>query len=160
MRDTVRRYVDAGREALTSKRAEDMARALVKQGQARRDQASKVARDLTVWSRRSSERLREIIRREVSKQIARGGMATKDEVEALKRRIRDLERSAAQRAPAAKSPAKSSAGRPARKPATARPARKSTAPRPAPKSRAKPEAGPTTPAPPATSQKPTQKPTT
>jgi polyhydroxyalkanoate synthesis regulator phasin len=91
MLDTVRRYVEAGREALTSKKAEEMARDLVKQGQARRDQVEKVARDLRDWSRKSSERLRDTISREVKKQMSRAGVATKDEVESLKRRIRKLE---------------------------------------------------------------------
>jgi polyhydroxyalkanoate synthesis regulator phasin len=91
MLDTVRKYVEAGREALTSKKAEELARELVKQGQARRDQAGRVAKDLREWSKKNSERLRDTISREVKKQISRAGVATKDEVESLKRRIRKLE---------------------------------------------------------------------
>jgi polyhydroxyalkanoate synthesis regulator phasin len=91
MLDTVRRYVEAGREALTSKKAEEMARDLVKQGQARRDQVGRVARDLRDWSMKNSERLRDTISREVKKQMSRAGVATKEEVESLKRRIRKLE---------------------------------------------------------------------
>jgi polyhydroxyalkanoate synthesis regulator phasin len=75
MLDAVRRYVEAGREALTPKRAEEL------------------ARDLVEWSRKNSERLRETIGREVSKQIGKAGLATKAEVESLKRRIRKLEAS-------------------------------------------------------------------
>ena len=97
MIDTVRRYVEAGREALTPQKAEELARSLVKQGQARREQATKLARDLSEWSRRNSERLAEIIRREVKKQISRAGLATKDEVESLKRRIRELEKGGAKK---------------------------------------------------------------
>ncbi len=93
MLDTVRRYVEAGREALTPQKAEELARVLVRQGQVRREQAGKVARDLSEWSRRSSERLTGLIRQEVRRQIERSGVATKDEVEALKRRIRRLETS-------------------------------------------------------------------
>ena len=91
MLDTVRRYVEAGREALTPKKAEELARALVQQGQARADQAGKIARDLVEWSRKSSERLREAIGEEVKKQMSKAGVATKDEIESLKRRIRELE---------------------------------------------------------------------
>jgi polyhydroxyalkanoate synthesis regulator phasin len=91
MLDAVRKYVEAGREALTPKAAEDLARSLARQGQARKDQVSKVARDLLAWSRKSSERLRDTIRREVNRQIARSGLATKEDVESLKRRIRKLE---------------------------------------------------------------------
>jgi polyhydroxyalkanoate synthesis regulator phasin len=91
MLDAVRRYVEAGREALTPQRAEELARSLVKEGQARKDQAAQLARDLLEWSRKNSERLRETIGREVTKQIGRTGLATTAEVESLKRRIRKLE---------------------------------------------------------------------
>lgn len=91
MLDAVRRYVEAGREALTQKKAEELARSLVKEGQARRDQVTRLAKDLADWSRRNSEKLLETIRGEVKKQIARAGVATKDDLESLKRRIRKLE---------------------------------------------------------------------
>jgi polyhydroxyalkanoate synthesis regulator phasin len=92
MLDVVRRYVEAGREALTPSKAQEMARAMVQRGEAGRDQVSSVARQLLEWSRRSSERFRETVRGEVRRQITRAGLATKDEVEALRRRVRDLER--------------------------------------------------------------------
>lgn len=91
MLDTVRKYVEAGREALTPKKAEELARSLVKQGQARRDQASKLAKEILEWSRDSSDRLGRLIRREVKKQIGKAGLATKDDLESVKRRIRKLE---------------------------------------------------------------------
>lgn len=108
MLDTIRRYVEAGREALTPKKAEELARALVQQGQAKAEQAGQIARDLVEWSRKSSERLQKSIRHEVQKQMEKTGVATKDEVEALKRRIRELESQAKLKAKStAKSPAKS-----------------------------------------------------
>ena len=91
MLDTVRKYVEAGREVLTPKKAEELARALIQQGQARADQAGRIARDLIDWSRKNSEGLLETIRHEVQKQMSKAGVATKDEVESLKRRIRELE---------------------------------------------------------------------
>jgi polyhydroxyalkanoate synthesis regulator phasin len=91
MLDTVRKYVEAGREALTPKKAEELARALIEQGQARADQAGRIARDLIDWSRKNSEQLLDTIRHEVQKQMSKAGVATKDEVESLKRRIRELE---------------------------------------------------------------------
>jgi polyhydroxyalkanoate synthesis regulator phasin len=91
MLDAVRKYVEAGREALTPKKAEELARAIIQQGQARADQAGRIARDLFDWSRKSSERFREAIRHEVQKQMGKAGVATKEEVDALKRRIRELE---------------------------------------------------------------------
>ena len=119
MLDTVRRYVEAGREALTPKKAEEIARALVQQGQARADQAGNVARDLLEWSRRSSERLRDAIGQEVKKQMAKAGVATKDEIESLKRRIRELE-SRAKTTPAPRTTAQRSAA--SKKTTKARPA--------------------------------------
>jgi polyhydroxyalkanoate synthesis regulator phasin len=114
MLDTVRKYVEAGREAMTPRRAEELARSLVKQGEARREQASKLARDLVEWSRKNSDRLLEIVRGEVKKQISRAGLVTKDEVEGLKRRIRELEkagRTGTAPRPASSKATKSSAGK-------------------------------------------------
>jgi hypothetical protein len=99
MLDAVRKNVGAGREALTPKAAEDLAR----QGQTRKDQVSKLARDLLAWSRKSSERLRDTIRREVNRQIARSGLAT-----VLGRRIRKIE---AARKPAPTSTARTASRR-------------------------------------------------
>ena len=108
--DTVRKYVEAGREALSPKKAEDLARSMAKQGEVRRDQVSKLARDLTDWSRRNSERLVELIRGEVKRQMSRTGVATKDEVEALKRRVRELERGSP-KSPTAKRSTRKAPGR-------------------------------------------------
>ena len=134
MLDVVRRYVEAGREALTPSKAQDMARGLVKRGEAGREQVSAVARQLLEWSRRSSDRFRETVRREVRRQIARAGVATKDEVEALRRRVRDLERSGSStRKPTSKSTSrKSTAARKASRKSTSRKSaarRKSSTPR-------------------------------
>lgn len=93
MLDTVRRYVEAGREALTQKKAEELARALAKQGQARADQVQQLAKELADWSKKNSERLRDTIRTEVTKQLTKAGLATKKDVDSLKKRIRDLEAS-------------------------------------------------------------------
>jgi polyhydroxyalkanoate synthesis regulator phasin len=109
MLDALRRYVEAGREALTPKRAEELARSLVNQGQVRKDQAAKLTRELLEWSRKSSERFRDAVGREVSRQIGRAGLATKAEVESLKRRIRKLEASGT--TPARKSSARKSTTR-------------------------------------------------
>jgi polyhydroxyalkanoate synthesis regulator phasin len=111
MLETIRRYVEAGREALTPKKAEELARSLVKQGQAGREQASRVARDLLQWSRKNSERLGAIIQREVKKQVANLGVATKDEVSALKRRVRELEKGSGGRRSTTRGSSKSTAKR-------------------------------------------------
>lgn len=137
MLDTIRKYVDAGREALTPEKAEQLARALVKQGQARKEQAGQLAHDLMEWSRKGSERLLATIRREVKRQVQNAGVATKDEVDSLKRRIRDLERSSGRASSAAAprrkaSGAKTTSARAAKR-ATRKPAgRRSSGPTPPP----------------------------
>ena len=121
MLDTVRRYVEAGREALTPKKAEELARALAKQGQARADQVQQLAKELAEWSKKNSDRLATTIRREVKKQFDKAGVATKDDVESLKTRIRKIETDVKASKPAARpktaakpvTPRKSTARRPA-----------------------------------------------
>ena len=46
MLETLRKYVEAGMGALSSKRAETLAQKLVEQGQAGREQVGRVAKDL------------------------------------------------------------------------------------------------------------------
>jgi polyhydroxyalkanoate synthesis regulator phasin len=91
MLETVRKYVEAGMEALSSKRAEELAKGLVKQGEARKEQVGKVARELAEWSKKSRERLAEVVQREVKKQVDGLGLATKKDVDALKKRVKSLE---------------------------------------------------------------------
>lgn len=134
MLDLLRRYVEAGRDALTPQKAQELARAAVERGEARRDQASTVARQVLEWSRRNSERFRDTIRREVRRQITRAGLATKDEVEGLRHRIRELERSTSPSTKRTTSKAGSRKKAPARKKTTTRKAattrKKSTSTRP------------------------------
>lgn len=84
MRDLVKKYVEAGLGALSSERAEEL------------------ARDMLEWSRRSGERLVGLIRREVQRQMKVVGVATRDELSALRKRVRALERQAAEPTRAAK----------------------------------------------------------
>ena len=120
MFDTVRKFVEAGFEKLSSKRAEELAKALVKQGQATGQQATRLARELRDWSKRNSERLVEVARREARQQVARMKVADKDEVAALRKRVRELEEELKKRT----SPRKSTAKRSTAKTSTSR---KSTA---------------------------------
>jgi polyhydroxyalkanoate synthesis regulator phasin len=89
--DTVRKYVEAGMGALSSKRAEELAKSLVKRGEARKDQATRIARDLADWSKKSRDRLAGVVQREVKKQVGALGFATKGEVDSLRKRVRTLE---------------------------------------------------------------------
>ncbi|HVM10892.1 MAG TPA: hypothetical protein VM638_00265 [Actinomycetota bacterium] len=127
----MRRYVEAGMGVLSSRRAEELARKMVEQGQTGKDQVTKVARDLIDWSKKNGERLAKQVRSEVRKQIVALGVATKSDVETLRRRIDKLEgRGSAARSTGAtgSSPKKSTAKKStAKKTTTAKPtAAKST----------------------------------
>jgi polyhydroxyalkanoate synthesis regulator phasin len=110
MLDTLRKYVEAGMGAISSRRAEELARKLAEQGQARKEQVGAVAHDLMEWSRKNGERLAQTIRREVKRQIVALGVATKGEVESLKKRVAALEAKPG-RAPARKTTARKTTAR-------------------------------------------------
>jgi len=93
-----------------------------------KDQISKAAKDLLEWSNKNRQRLTEMVRGEVRTQLAAMGVATKDEVDALKKRVRDLERGAPKRTTAKK---RTAARKPAaKKPAPAAPAEVASTPEP------------------------------
>ncbi|TMK31268.1 MAG: hypothetical protein E6G55_06830 [Actinobacteria bacterium] len=118
------RNTEATMQKLSPARAQEMARSLM-QGQTR-DQVQKVARDLIDWSNKSRQRLSEAVQREVKSQLKSLGVAGRDEVDALKRRVRELERQLGGGATTAKKPAaRSRAKKPtsAKKRSTARPAK-------------------------------------
>ena len=89
--DQLRKVVEAGMGKLSTKRAEELARSLAKQGQERTEQVTKVAKELLEWSKKSGERLASTVKCEVKKQVSNLGFATKREVEALKKRVAKLE---------------------------------------------------------------------
>jgi polyhydroxyalkanoate synthesis regulator phasin len=82
--------MEATMQKLSPARAQEMARSLM-QGQTS-EQVQKVARDLLDWSNKNRQRLSEAVQREVKSQLKSLGVAGRDEVDALKRRVRELER--------------------------------------------------------------------
>jgi topoisomerase IA-like protein len=56
------------------------------------------------WSQRNKNRLTSMIRNEVRSQLKQAGVATEEELNALRKRVRELERAA--KRPGARSPAK------------------------------------------------------
>jgi len=77
-------------EKLTPAKAQQLAKALA--GGEGREQVSKVAHELLDWSQKNRERLVDVVQREVRSQMKTLGVATKDEVDALRKRVRELER--------------------------------------------------------------------
>ena len=90
--DLLKRLLDAGMTftAMTQARAEDLIRDLVRAGEVQAEQAQSVIDELVDRSRRNSERLIEAVRAEIRQQMASLGLATKNDVERLERRIADV----------------------------------------------------------------------
>jgi uncharacterized iron-regulated protein len=91
----VRKFMEAALEKLTPAKAQELARSVMK-GQGR-DQVQRLAKELMEWSTRNRERLVDLVQREVKAQLKVIGVASREEVEALKRRVRELERSVPKR---------------------------------------------------------------
>lgn len=74
--DILKRYLDAGLAftQMTRERAEEFVQDLVKAGEVRRKEAQENIEQLLEWSRRNSEELVSIIRREVADQIRALGL--------------------------------------------------------------------------------------
>ena len=121
----VRKTIEASLGNLSTTRAQEIAKSML-DTDAAKDQVTKTAADLMEWSQRNRTRLVELIRGEVRDQLRQMGVATEEEVNALRKRVRDLERTA--RATGARgggkktSGAKTTAKTTARKPASAKPA--------------------------------------
>jgi polyhydroxyalkanoate synthesis regulator phasin len=116
----VRKYMEAAAEKLSAARAQEMAKSLM-QGQAKgREQVQKVAQDLMDRSNKTRERMLEMIRREVARQLKAMGVASKDDVEALKARVKLLERAESPSGARAAAAKKTSAAKPNAAKASAR----------------------------------------
>jgi BMFP domain-containing protein YqiC len=57
-----------------------------------REQLSRAAHDVMEWSTRNRERVLEMIRAEVRSQLKQLGLASREELEALRKRVRELEK--------------------------------------------------------------------
>lgn len=83
--DPLRKYVEAGIAftQLTKAKAEAVVRELVKAGDLQREHAQDRVDDLLDRSRKSTEGLVGIVRREIAAQLSSLGLATKDDVDKL-----------------------------------------------------------------------------
>lgn len=86
----IRRFLEAAVGRLSPGKARELASSLV-HGQGT-EQVAKVAQDLMEWSNKNRERLTELVRTEVRSQMKQMGIASRDEVDALRRRVRALEK--------------------------------------------------------------------
>ena len=93
VRDAIRRYVEAA-QSLTEiprERAEQIARRLAGSGLIDREQIRSVASDIVERSRDNRRKVTDLVTREIRRQVARIGFASKDEVERLRQRVQALE---------------------------------------------------------------------
>jgi len=119
--EQIREYMEAAIGKLSPAKAQDLAKSLRK-GQGR-DQVTKTAKDLLAWSNKNRERLTSMVQTEVKSQLKTIGVASRDEVDALRKRVRELERgqgkkSTRKRTTAKRSTAKPAAGSPTSAPPT------------------------------------------
>jgi polyhydroxyalkanoate synthesis regulator phasin len=107
--DALRRYVDAvvGVTEVSRERAERIMSDLAKRGQSRTKDLQKAARELADRSSKNRNELMRLIQKEIGRQIGALGLATNDEVEKLRKRVRELEKG---RTTAPKTPKRSSTG--------------------------------------------------
>jgi polyhydroxyalkanoate synthesis regulator phasin len=91
--DDMRRTFEAALGNLTPARAQELAKGFLEPGAAK-DQIAKSAADILEWSQRNRQRLRSAIQDEIRDQMRQMGVATRDELDGLRKRVRDLERAA------------------------------------------------------------------
>jgi polyhydroxyalkanoate synthesis regulator phasin len=125
--DDLWQTIEATLGNLSPAKARELAKNIAEPGAAK-EQVAKTAADLMEWSQHNRERIRSIVSREIADQGSHLGLASQAELDALKKRVRELERAAGMTASgrAGASAAKKST---ARKPA----ARKTAAKKPAAK---------------------------
>ena len=87
----VRKTIEGSLGNLTPARAQEIAKGMLDRDAAK-EQISKTAADLLEWSQRNRNRLSAMIRNEVRDQLRQSGVATAEEVKALRKRVRELER--------------------------------------------------------------------
>lgn len=87
--DLFRRSFAAGTAFLdmTREKAEALVKELVKAGDVKKGKASKIIDEVVDRSRRATDELVQIVRREIGEQVAALGLATKDDLDKLEQRM-------------------------------------------------------------------------
>ena len=91
--DDVRKTIETTLGTLTPAKAQQLAKGLL-EPDARKDQVAKTAGDLLEWSQKNRQKIRDLVRREIREQLEQIGVASRADLDALKKRVRELERSA------------------------------------------------------------------
>ena len=91
----------AERKRSTAKRAEGLVGDLARRGEVRARDMQKLAKTLVDRVERNRSELARLIQKEIGRQVKALGLATRDEVETLRKRVAKLERPAKPRSRAA-----------------------------------------------------------
>lgn len=91
--EDVRKTIEAVIGNLTPAKAQELAKSFADPGAAK-EQVGRMAGDMLEWSQRNRERMREFVGREIAAQMKSAGVATQLDLDALKKRVRELERHA------------------------------------------------------------------
>ena len=91
--DDVRKTIESMLGTLTPAKAQQLARGML-EPDARKEQVAKAAGDLLEWSQKNRQRIRDLIRREIREQLEQMGVASRADLDAVKKRVRELERQA------------------------------------------------------------------
>jgi polyhydroxyalkanoate synthesis regulator phasin len=89
----LRKQLEGSFGNLTPAKAQELAKGVVDRDAAK-EQVARLAADLIEWSQRNRARLTSIVRDEVRDQLKQMGVASQEDVDALRKRVRDLERAA------------------------------------------------------------------
>ncbi len=89
----MRKTIETSLGNLNTTRAQEIAKTVLDKDAAK-DQMTKTAADLVERSQNTWTKLVEVVRGEVRDQLRQMGVATEEEVNALRKRVRDLERTA------------------------------------------------------------------
>jgi polyhydroxyalkanoate synthesis regulator phasin len=117
--DRWQEYLDAGRAwtHMTREQAEAVVRDLVKAGEVQQKRAKKAVDELLERSRKNAEELSKLVRQEIQSQISALGIATKEDLARLERKLTKASSATKKTAPAKKaaaaketSPSSSAAG--------------------------------------------------
>ncbi len=113
--EDIKKTFDAMLEQLSPGKAQQLAKRYLEPGAAK-DQVAKTAGELIELS----QRLRETVRKEVASQLRSMGAASQDELDTLRKRVRDLERAAGMTGSGRKTPGKTAGRKTAGRTMTAR----------------------------------------
>ncbi len=94
MNEAVQRYIDAatGFTTVTKRRAEQIAKQLVRSGEAASDQVGELVDQLLDRQKRNQEAVADLVKKETDRAIRAMGLASRAEVERLQKQVADLKR--------------------------------------------------------------------